>query len=86
MTARGFSVDFDRPFHSEGQVIDASKDSVDVEFSGEFPWDVRNGVLVFTNGQKPAGASASAGGGELLYPYGSLLEFDPTRRETACLT
>ena len=57
--------------------------SVDLEFSEEFPYEIRNGVLVFTDGQKSSGPQTTVNSGEVLYPYGSLLAFDPVKRETA---
>jgi len=80
---KNFSFDFSRPFHSEGKVLAVSPDSVDVEFSGEFPYVIRNGVLVFTDGQKTSGPQTTVKSGEVLYDYGSLLAFDPVKRETA---
>ncbi len=83
ITLRNFSVDFSRPFHSEGKVLAITPDHVDLEFSDEFPHEIRNGVLVFTNGQKVSGPATTVSSGEILYPYGSLLAFDPVKRETA---
>ena len=45
--------------------------------------DERNGVLVFTDGQKSSGPQTTVTSGEVLYDYGSLLAFDPVKRETA---
>jgi hypothetical protein len=83
ITLRNFSVYFSRPFHSEGKVLAITPDHVDLEFSEEFPHEIRNGVLVFTNGQKVSGPATTVSSGEVLYPYGSLLAFDPVKRETA---
>jgi hypothetical protein len=83
ITLKNFSVDFSRPFHSEGKVLAITPDHVDLEFSKEFPHEIRNGVLVFTNGQKADGPATTVTTGEVLYPYGSLLAFDPVKRETA---
>jgi hypothetical protein len=83
VTLRNFSVDFDRPFHSEGKVLAITSEHVDLEISNEFPHEIRNGVLVFTNGQKAMGPATTVTSGEILYPYGSLLAFDPLKRETA---
>jgi hypothetical protein len=83
ITLKNFSVDFDRPFHSEGRVLAITADYVDLEFSNEFPHEIRNGVLVFTDGQKADGPATTVTSGENLYPYGSLLAFDPVKRETA---
>lgn len=83
ITLRNFTVDFSRPFHSEGKVLAITPDHVDLEFSKEFPHEIRNGVLVFTDGQKANGPATTVTNGEVLYPYGSLLAFDPVKRETA---
>jgi hypothetical protein len=83
ITLRNFTVDFSRPFHSEGQVLDITPQHVDLEISPEYPHEIRNGVLVFTNGQKANGPATTVTSGEILYPYGSLLAFDPVKRETA---
>jgi hypothetical protein len=80
---RNFTVDFSRPFHSEGMVRAITPQHVDLEFSQEFPHEIRNGVFVFTDGQKASGPATTVTSGEILYPYGSLLAFDPVKRETA---
>ena len=81
--AQEFLLDFSRPFHSEGRVLAVTPGSVDLEFSEEFPYAIRNGVLVFTDGKKSSGPETTVNSGEVLYPYGSLLAFDPVKRETA---
>lgn len=83
ITLRNFSVDFDRPFHSEGKVLAITPQHVDLEFSEDYPYEIRNGVLVFTNGRKATGRATTVTSGEVLYPYGSLLAFDPVKQETA---
>ena len=83
ITLRNFSVDFSRPFHSEGKVLAITPDHVDLEFTNEYPHEIRNGVLVFTDGQKANGPATTVTSGEVLYPYGSLLAFDPVKLETA---
>jgi hypothetical protein len=83
ITLRNFAMDFSRPFHSEGKVLAITPDHVDLEISNEFPHEIRNGVLVFTDGKKASGPATTVTNGELLYPYGSLLAFDPVKRETA---
>jgi hypothetical protein len=83
VTLRNFSVDFDRPFHSEGKVLAINSKHVDLDITKEFPHEIRNGVLVFTNGAKSTGPATTVTSGEVLYPYGSLLAFDPIKRETA---
>ena len=83
VTLRNFTVDFSRPFHSEGKVLAITPQHVDLEIPGDYPHEIRNGVLVFTNGRKPDGPATTVTSGEILYPYGSLLAFDPVKRETA---
>jgi hypothetical protein len=83
VTLKNFSFDFSRPFHSEGRVLAVTGDHVDLEFSKEFPYEIRNGVLVFTDGEKSSAPATTVTSGEVLYPYGSLLAFDPDKRETA---
>lgn len=83
VTLKNLSFDFTRPFHSEARVLAVTPDSVDVEFSEEFPFEIRNGILVFTSGKPHAGPATTVKNGETLYPYSSLLAFDSERRETA---
>jgi hypothetical protein len=83
ITIRNLAFDFVRPIHSEGKVLAITPESVDVEFSEEFPFEIRNGVLVFT-GPKPAPeATTTVKTGEVIYPYGNLLAFDAEKREPA---
>ena len=79
---RNFSVDFDRPFHSEGKIIANHAEGIDIEISEEFPYKVSNGVLVFT-GRDMKEERKTTVSMRSDYPYGSLLEFDPVKRETA---
>jgi hypothetical protein len=84
ITVKNLSFDFKRAFHSEGKVLAVTPDSADIEFSSEFPYEIRGGILVFTNGEKKnKGPETTVKSGEIIYPYGSLLAFDPKRRETA---
>lgn len=83
ITLQNFTVDFSRPFHSEGEVLAITPQHVDLEFSEEYPHEIRNGVLVFTDGKKASAPATTVTSGEVLYPYGSLLAFDPVKRETA---
>ncbi|MBK1825670.1 right-handed parallel beta-helix repeat-containing protein [Haloferula rosea] len=80
---RNFSVDFSRPFHSEGKVLAITPQHVDLEFTEHYPFEIRNGVLVFTNGKKAKTKATTVTSGEVVYPYGSLLAFDPIKQETA---
>ena len=84
ISIKNLSIDFARPFHSEGKVLAITPESVDLEISEEFPYSIRNGVLTFTDGktaQRPESAIKKPA--EVLYPVGSLLAFDAVRRETA---
>jgi hypothetical protein len=68
---KNFSIDYKRTFHSEGQIISACSDSIDVYFPSAYPYKVENNVLIFTDDEGR------------VYPWSSLLEFDPQKRETA---
>lgn len=83
VTLRNLSLDFVRPFHSEARVLAITPTTVDVEISEEFPFELRNGILVFTSGATHTGPATTVKSGETLYPYSSLLAFDPGKRETA---
>lgn len=80
LTLQNFSVDFSRPFHSEGRVLAVTPHSVDLDIPEEFPFQIRNGVLVFVDAVRVRKAGDPP---EVLYPYETLLAFDPVRRETA---
>ncbi len=83
ITLRNLSFDFVRTFHSEGRVIEVSEESVDVEFSEEFPFVVRNGVLVFTGRRNSPEATTTVTSGEVVYPCVSMLAFDAMKCEPA---
>jgi len=83
ITLRNLSINYVRTFHSEGKILTLEDDGVDLEFAETFPFDVRNGVLVFTDGKKDNDPKTTVKSREILYPYGSLLEFDAKKRETA---
>jgi hypothetical protein len=85
VTVRNLSFDFLRPIQSEGKVLAITPESVDLEFSEEFPFVIRNGVLVFTNPKPGPAANTTVSNGEVLYPYGSLLAFDAAKKEPACM-
>ncbi|MEO5593233.1 MAG: hypothetical protein ABIR15_23185, partial [Chitinophagaceae bacterium] len=71
ITLKNFSIDWERTFHSEGKIISVDKDGMDLSFSDKFPYKIENAVLVFQDNN------------HVEYPYGSLLEFDPVKHETA---
>lgn len=72
MEFRNFSIDYERTFHSEGFIEAAYRDSIDVRFTEAYPYRIENGELVFTDAE-----------GTAIYPWVSLLEFDPVKRESA---
>lgn len=71
ITLRNFSIDWDRTFHSEGKIISVDNDGMNLSFSPAYPYRIENGILVFQDNNHE------------YYPYGSLLEFDPVKHETA---
>ena len=83
ISLKNFSLDWTRTFHSEGQILAVTTNGVDLEFSEAFPFDTRNGVLRFTDGKPDGAPQTTVKGTEVEYPYGSLLEFDAVKRETA---
>lgn len=80
-----FSIDWGRTFDNEGRVLTNNDDGVTVQFDAAWPYEVRNGILVFTEGRNTREQQTKVKGSELTYPYGSLLEFDPRKHETAYL-
>ena len=77
---KNFSIDFNRTFHSEGKIVGAYKDSLDISFSKEYPYLVDNNKLLFT-GHEIVGKDNSGGPKRLIYPFWHLLEFEATKRE-----
>jgi hypothetical protein len=77
-----FSVDFSRPFHSEGIILDYDKDSMDIEIGEGFPFEVTRGMLLFTDGVEQEGQLTTVSKGNF---YGSshMLEYDTEKRQTA---
>ncbi len=71
ISIKNLSIDYKRTFHSEGIIVEAYKDSLDLTFSDAFPYKVENYRLMFFDEQKT------------LYPYGHLLEFDSSKKEVA---
>ena len=76
VTLRNFSMDWERTFHSEAEVLSTAKEAdtgrtrVDLRIPEQFPYRIEHERLEFI------------GEGAVL-PVGNLLEFDPIRRETA---
>lgn len=84
VTLKNFSVDFSRAFHSEGIILASDKEGeMDLEIPSQFPFEVRNNILVFTDNEEPQSSVKTTVGKDCIYPYGSLLEFDTRKRETA---
>lgn len=82
ITFKNFSIDFSRPFHSEGIIIQNNDDGIDIEINENFPFVVQNGILLFTDGSRED-ESATTVSKSAIFGYGSLLEFDTRKRETA---
>ena len=80
IAVKNLSVDFKRTFHSEGKIVGAYKDSLDIAFSSAYPYSVNNNKLMFTGDQ----IIGKDNGGEpkrVTYPFWHLLEFDAVKRE-----
>jgi parallel beta-helix repeat protein len=68
---KNLSIDYSRTFHSEGRILKVYDDSIDVCFSPDYPYKIDHNILIFTDDEKR------------IYPWNSLLEFDPRKKETA---
>lgn len=80
ITTKNLSIDFKRTFHSEGMIVGAYKDSLDIAFSAAYPYTVQNNKLMFTGDQ----VIGKDNGGEpkrVTYPFWHLLEFDAVKQE-----
>lgn len=71
ITFKNFTIDYSRTFHSEGRIISAFKDSIDVLFSDQFAYRVNNYRLEFVDENR------------IVYPFSNLLEFDYAKKEVA---
>ncbi len=71
ITLRNLSIDWQRPFHSEGVVVAADAGGVELTFSDEFPYQIAGGRFV-PQGDNQQGIEID-----------NALEFDTTLRETA---
>lgn len=71
VTIENLSIDFTRPFHSEGTITNVFDGGFDISFAEEYGAEVNNGLLRFRDKEGKT------------YPYGSMLEFDVNRREPA---
>ena len=84
ITLKNFSIDFQRTFHSEGIILDSSKeDEMDIQIPEQYPFKIVNNILIFTDKTDTPNSPQTTVSRELNYPYGSLLEFDTQKRETA---
>lgn len=80
---KNFSVDCARPFHSEGIILASNENEMDLEIPEQYPYKIANNILVFTDGDAQKDERKTTVSKEVIYNYGSLLEFDTQKRETA---
>ena len=71
ITVKDLTIDFERPFVSEGTITASGDGWVDLSFAEEYGASLRSGLLVFRDR------------GRTRYPYGNLLEFDTQKKEVA---
>lgn len=83
ITFKNFSVDVSRPFHSEGIILESKPNELDLRIPEQFPYKIVNNILVFTEGDAEKDDRKTTVSKEAIYNYGSLLEFDTEKRETA---
>lgn len=71
ITVKNLSIDWEVPFHSEGVIVanDEEKKTFDVKFSDAYPYEIRNGQLIFI---KPY----------YEHTVGQSILFDPKRKAT----
>lgn len=67
---KNFSIDWQRPSLSQGEVIQSDANHFDLRIPGEYPYKITHGELIFTDGSTE-------------YPLRDFLEFDPHTRATA---
>ena len=80
---KNFSIDFERTFHSEAKILGVNEKGMDLEFTEKFPYEIQSGILVFTDGKIKNERKTSTTSRKVIFPYGSLLEFDTIKCETA---
>ncbi len=68
---RNFSIDWERPLHNEGRIVRSMNDSIDIQFSENYPYKIDHDLLRFEDLDKTN------------YPFRILLEFDAIKKETA---
>lgn len=71
ITVKDLTIDFKRAFVSEGRITAVGKGFFEVQFPEHYNMTFREGNLVFRDENNET------------YPYSSLLEFDPVRKEVA---
>jgi len=83
---RNFAIDFERSFHSEGEIVADPEDGLDLKINPEvFPYKISNGILTFTDGNQSVERKTTTKSKNLTFPYGGGLEFDPKKKEPAYL-
>lgn len=85
ITLKNFSIDFYRPFHSEGIILNSDQEGVmDLLIPEQYPYKIVNDILLFTDkAYHPTNNHKTTVSKESYYSYGSLLEFDTNKKETA---
>ena len=83
ITLKNFSIDFERTFHSEALILKNHERGLDVEIPRQFPYKIQNGILVFTDGDTGVERKTTTTSRQVYFPYGSLLEYNSQKRETA---
>lgn len=84
ITLKGFSVDFSRSFHSEGQILSTDEEGMDLHIDDRFPYEIRGGLLRFI-GHETADKISTPTTKDNLYGSDHLLEFDTAKRKTASM-
>lgn len=71
---RNFSINFDRTFHSEGEIVafDDATDNVDVSFTSSYPYKIVDNKLTFWDKTYT-----------IKYPWWIVVTFDPAKKEPA---
>ncbi len=86
VSLKNFAFDFKRSFHSEATIVGDPEEGLDIKINAEvFPYKVRQGVLIFTDGDKSKERKTTTKSKKLIFPYGGSLEFDPVKKEPAYL-
>ncbi len=81
---KDFTVDFFRPHHSEAKVVSSKPGETVLEINNaEYPFDVRNGVLMFFGKPDPLFPDDQR---KVMYPYKRINEFDAAKKELAYRT